>query len=148
MVGPERGRQVVIGALVVLNISQLQIMSAIPCSAIARILAPSFLLCNGKIGMDYRQALGVSLRRVRKSRGLTQEAFTSVSSRTHMSELERGVIGITVEKLIEIAEVMEVHPLTVLLDSFSSYEGLSPAKLLDQIALEQVTINGNSSDHD
>lgn len=86
--------------------------------------------------MDYRQALGVSLRRVRKSRGLTQEAFTSVSSRTHMSELERGVIGITVEKLIEIAEVMEVHPLTVLLGSFSSYEGVAPERLLEQIAQE------------
>lgn len=111
-------------------------MSAIPCSAIALILAPSFLLCNGKIGMDYRQALGMSLRRVRKSRGLTQEAFTSVSSRTHMSELERGLIGITVEKLIEIAEVMGVHPLTVLLDSFSSYEGVTPERLLKQIAKE------------
>lgn len=112
-------------------------MSAIPCSAIALILAPSFLLCNGKIGMDYRQALGVSLRRVRKSRGLTQEAFTSVSSRTHMSELERGVIGITVEKLIEIAEVMEVHPLTVLLDSFSSYEEVAAETLLKRIEQER-----------
>ncbi|WP_341455472.1 helix-turn-helix transcriptional regulator [Stutzerimonas kunmingensis] len=111
-------------------------MSAIPCSAIACILAPSFLFCNGKIGMDFRQALGMSLRRVRKSRGLTQEAFSSVSSRTHMSELERGVIGITVEKLIEIAEVMGVHPLTVLLDSFSSYEAVAPERLLQQIAHE------------
>lgn len=87
--------------------------------------------------MDYRQALGVSLRRVRKSRGLTQEAFTSVSSRTHMSELERGVIGITVEKLIEIAEVMEVHPLTVLLDSFSSYEEVAAETLLKRIEQER-----------
>jgi len=53
-----------------------------------------------------------------------------------MSELERGVIGITVEKLIEIADVMGVHPLTVLLDSFSSYEGVAPERLLKQIAQE------------
>ncbi|HAQ85591.1 MAG TPA: transcriptional regulator [Pseudomonas sp.] len=92
--------------------------------------------------MEYRQALGLSLRRVRKARGLTQEAFTSVSSRTHMSELERGVIGITVEKLIEIAEVMGVHPLTVLLDSFSSYEGVMPEKLLEQIVREHNELRG------
>jgi len=62
-----------------------------------------------------------------------------------MSELERGVIGITVEKLIEIADVMGVHPLTVLLDSFSSYEGVSPERILKQIASEQKNVEGESS---
>ncbi|CEG52162.1 helix-turn-helix domain-containing protein [Stutzerimonas kunmingensis] len=96
--------------------------------------------------MDFRQALGMSLRRVRKSRGLTQEAFSSVSSRTHMSELERGVIGITVEKLIEIADVMGVHPLTVLLDSFSSYEGVTSERLLKQIAREITEVAGGEAE--
>ncbi len=86
--------------------------------------------------MDYRQALGSSLRKIRKARGLSQESFADVSGRAHISELERGVIGITVEKLIELAEVMDVHPLTLLLDSFSRYEDESPARLLKQIAKE------------
>jgi len=59
-----------------------------------------------------------------------------------MSELERGVIGITVEKLIEIAEVMDVHPITVLLDSFSSYEGVTSERLLQQIAKELKQVGG------
>jgi len=50
--------------------------------------------------------------------------------------LERGLKGVTIEKMIEIAEVMGVHPLTVLLDSFSSYEGIAPEGLLKQIAQE------------
>ncbi len=86
--------------------------------------------------MDYRRALGVSLRKIRKARGLTQESFSLVSSRTHLSELERGVIGITVEKVIEISEVMGVHPLTLLLDSFSRFDEVAPEKLLKQIAKE------------
>ncbi|NCT78649.1 helix-turn-helix transcriptional regulator [Pseudomonas stutzeri] len=90
--------------------------------------------------MDFRLALGMSLRKVRKSRGLTQEAFSSVSSRTHMSELERGVIGITVEKLIEVSEVMGVHPLTVLLDSFSTYEEVAAATLLKRIEQERKEV--------
>lgn len=60
----------------------------------------------------------------------------SISSRAHISMLERGLKGITIEKMIEIAEVMGVHPLTVLLDSFSSYEGVAPDTLLAQIAQE------------
>ena len=62
-----------------------------------------------------------------------------------MSELERGVIGITVEKLIEIAEVMGVHPLTVLLDSFSSYEAVAPERLLQQIAHEHNEVGSYRS---
>jgi len=56
--------------------------------------------------------------------------------------LERGLKGVTIEKMIEIAEVMEVHPLTVLLDSFSNYEGVTAERLLNQIAEEIRLIGG------
>ncbi|KKJ93687.1 helix-turn-helix transcriptional regulator [Pseudomonas putida] len=93
--------------------------------------------------MDYRQALGSSLRRIRKARGLSQESFMSISSRAHISMLERGLKGVTIEKMIEIAEVMGVHPLTVLLDSFSSYEGVTSERLLKQIAQEHEELGGD-----
>lgn len=102
-----------------------------------RILAPSLFLCNEKNGMDYRQALGSSLRKFRKSRGLSQESFMSISSRAHISMLERGLKGVTIEKIMEIAEVMGVHPLTVLLDSFSSYEKVTAETLLKRIEQER-----------
>lgn len=86
--------------------------------------------------MDYRQELGLSLRKIRMARGLSQESFVGVSGRTYISEVERGLKGITVEKVIEIAEVMQVHPMTILLDSFSRYEGMSPESLLKEIAKE------------
>ncbi|WP_376746672.1 helix-turn-helix domain-containing protein [Stutzerimonas nitrititolerans] len=98
--------------------------------------------------MDYRQALGSSLRKFRRARGLSQESFMSISSRAHISMLERGLKGVTIEKMIEIAEVMRVHPLTVLLDSFSSYEGIAPERLLKQIAHEHNEIGSPRSNED
>lgn len=92
--------------------------------------------------MEYRQALGLSLREIRMARGLSQESFVGVSGRTYISEIERGLKGITVEKVIELSELMGVHPLTLLLDSFSRFEEVTTARLLKQIAKEHKTLGG------
>lgn len=70
----------------------------------------------------------------------------SISSRAHISMLERGLKGITIEKLIELAGVLEVHPLTLLLDSFSRYGKVTPARLLKQIAEELEQVGGEEPD--
>ena len=57
-------------------------------------------------------SLAKALKTVRKARGLSQEAFSDVSSRTYMSTLERDLKSPTISKLAELCEVMEVHPLT------------------------------------
>jgi transcriptional regulator with XRE-family HTH domain len=54
------------------------------------------------------------MKTVRKARGLSQEAFSDVSSRTYMSTLERDLKSPTLHKLAELCEVMEIHPLTLL----------------------------------
>ena len=61
-----------------------------------------------------------ALRLVRVSKGLTQEDFSLVSSRTYMSSLERGVKSPTLGKLEAIAEKLEVHPLTLLAIAYST----------------------------
>jgi transcriptional regulator with XRE-family HTH domain len=58
--------------------------------------------------------LAKALKTVRKARGLSQEAFSDVSSRTYMSTLERDLKSPTLHKLAELCEVMEIHPLTLL----------------------------------
>ena len=55
---------------------------------------------------------------MRSSRGLTQEAFSDVSSRTYLSTLERGLKSPTLEKLVELATRMGVHPLSLLAEVF------------------------------
>jgi transcriptional regulator with XRE-family HTH domain len=64
--------------------------------------------------MDIQHAFAQSLKRVRKARGLTQEDFSNVSSRTYLSALERGLKNPTLEKIQGLAETMDVHPLSLL----------------------------------
>ena len=61
-----------------------------------------------------KSSIAAALKRVRKARGLSQEAFSDVSSRTYLSSLERDLKSPTLNKLAELCEVMEIHPLTLL----------------------------------
>lgn len=64
--------------------------------------------------MTAKSSLPEALRRIRKARGLSQEAFSDVSSRTYLSSLERGLKSPTLKKLEDLCEVLAVHPLTLL----------------------------------
>ncbi|AIZ32949.1 MULTISPECIES: helix-turn-helix domain-containing protein [Pseudomonas] len=68
--------------------------------------------------MELKQALAQALRNTRTSRGLTQEDLGDVSSRTYVSTLERGLKSPTLEKLVELAVRMDVHPLSLLTKAF------------------------------
>lgn len=68
--------------------------------------------------MELRQALAQALRKTRNSRGLTQEAFSDVSGRTYLSALERGLRSPTLDKIVELSERMDVHPLSLLTEVF------------------------------
>jgi transcriptional regulator with XRE-family HTH domain len=77
------------------------------------------LLCSLRghnMGLD--QALGKAIKDVRLSKNLTQEFFSDISSRTHVSRIERGGHGITVQLITRLANAMGVHPLTILTQAF------------------------------
>src|SRR3546814_5817525 len=80
-------------------------------------------------------SLAKALKTVRKARGLSQEAFSDVSSRTYMSTLERDLKSPTLHKLAELCEVMEIHPLTLLT---LAYAGDSPQKADELLAQVQI----------
>lgn len=84
--------------------------------------------------MDIKKAFGLALKKVRNSKVLTQEDFSEVSSRTYISSLERGKKSITLEKLDEIAKVLEIHPLALLSLTYLIYdENLNPNDLINQL---------------
>lgn len=56
-----------------------------------------------------RHAFAMALRNSRKSRGLTQEDFSCISSRTYLSTLERGQKSPTLDKLHAISETIGIH---------------------------------------
>ena len=61
---------------------------------------------------------GRALRAARKAKGMPQELFDQVSSRTYISALERGLKQPTLSKVDELATVLGVHPLTLLALSY------------------------------
>lgn len=68
--------------------------------------------------MELKQAFGTTLKRIRIAKGMTQEDFAVVSSRTYLSSLERGLKCPTIEKLDQLATVLGIHPVTLLLSSY------------------------------
>lgn len=68
--------------------------------------------------MDIRHAFGTALQRCRKAHGLSQEDFSEISSRTYLSSLERGLKSPTLAKIEELANVLDVHPLTLLAECY------------------------------
>lgn len=86
--------------------------------------------------MAAKHSLAAAIRTVRKARGLSQEAFSDVSSRTYMSSLERGLKNPTLHKLTELCGVMEIHPLTLLVLAYAGNNTSQAAQLLAQVRRE------------
>ncbi|WP_333984870.1 helix-turn-helix transcriptional regulator [Burkholderia orbicola] len=90
--------------------------------------------------MAAKHSLATALRTIRKARGLSQEAFSDVSSRTYMSSLERDQKSPTMHKLTELCEVMEVHPLTLLTLAYAGDSTRKADQLLAQVRQELEAI--------
>lgn len=98
--------------------------------------------------MELKSAFATALRDLRNLRGLTQEDFALVSSRTNVSLLERGKTIPTLEKLAQLCTVLEFHPLTVMAICYSLKEELSVDALLGLVVLEMEQLDSLLSDRD
>lgn len=87
--------------------------------------------------MDIKEAIATALKQARTNKGLTQEDFSNVSSRTYISTLERGLKNPTLEKIHDLASVMGMHPLTLMTLAYM-VEGnnTDPEALLSVVAKE------------
>ena len=86
--------------------------------------------------MAAKHTLSEALKTIRKARGLSQEAFSDVSSRTYMSSLERDLKSPTLNKLAELCDVMEIHPLTLLTLAYAGKKPKQAEQLLAQVRQE------------
>jgi transcriptional regulator with XRE-family HTH domain len=86
-----------------------------------------------------RNNFAAALRSVRRSKGLSQEAFSLVSSRTYVSTLERNIQSPTLSKVDVLAEVMGVHPLTVLAMSYLRKSDSSSVDKLMALVSAQIS---------
>ncbi|RNM05825.1 helix-turn-helix domain-containing protein [Dickeya undicola] len=88
-----------------------------------------------------KPSLPNALRLIRQARGLSQEAFSDVSSRTYLSSLERGLKSPTLKKLEELCSVLDVHPLTLLLISYAGKDLEKSEKIISDIYKETIRLN-------
>lgn len=87
--------------------------------------------------MSLRTGLAKALASARKCKGIPQEGFSNVSSRTYISTLERGLKSPTVDKLDSLSNILDVHPVSLL---FAAYvlAGSSDAEELHRIIAKEV----------
>ena len=91
-----------------------------------------------------RNQFGLALRAVRKARGLSQETFGLQSSRTYVSTLERGLKSPTLNKIDELAEVMGVHPITLMVLAYADLgQDSEVTKLFQTVTSELSEIRGS-----
>jgi transcriptional regulator with XRE-family HTH domain len=111
-------------------------MSPIDCSSIGLASALSSVLWDET--MELKRAFGLTLKRMRIEKGLTQEDFSLVSSRTYLSTLERGLKCPTLEKLEDLAAVIGVHPVTLLVAVYTREGGVEAQDALLQEVKTQL----------
>ncbi|HHQ4919394.1 TPA: helix-turn-helix domain-containing protein [Aeromonas hydrophila] len=85
---------------------------------------------------EKKHSLAAAIRAVRKARGLSQEAFSDAPIRTHMSPPERDLKNPTINKLAELCEVMEIHPMTLLTLAYAGSNQTKIDRLLVQVRQE------------
>lgn len=78
------------------------------------------------------------MRLIRKVKGVTQEDFGVVSSRTYVSSVERGLKGPTLAKIDELAKVLGVHPLTLLTLAYVHNQSVSGTEDLLRVVSSQL----------
>jgi transcriptional regulator with XRE-family HTH domain len=86
--------------------------------------------------MTLRKGFAAALQLARKSRGLTQEDFSDVSSRTYLSSLERGIKSPTLDKLEDVASVLGLHPATLVVLGAMHADRKGFPQLMERISKE------------
>lgn len=86
--------------------------------------------------MTLRNGFAVALQYARKQKGLVQEDFSDVSSRTYLSSLERAMKSPTIDKVEQIAEVIGIHPATMIVIATMKAERKSLDQVIAQITRE------------
>jgi transcriptional regulator with XRE-family HTH domain len=91
--------------------------------------------------MAAKNPLANALRRVRKARNLSQEAFSDVSSRTYLSSLERGLKSPTLGKIDALCSVLSIHPMTLLALVYGGTKTSDIDALFQRVRRELVSLD-------
>jgi transcriptional regulator with XRE-family HTH domain len=80
--------------------------------------------------MTLKSSFANMLRVLRSQRNITQRGFADTTSRTYLSKLETGRSSLTLDKLEQLSERLEVSPLTLVAWTLSEDTGQTANELL------------------
>ena len=83
-----------------------------------------------------------AFRTARVAVGIPQEAFDTVSSRTYVSILERGVNVPTLTKIDALVRVLGLHPLTVLTLAYANSPSSEEVSKLQELVAREIASLG------
>lgn len=86
--------------------------------------------------MTLKTSFASILRSVRSKRNISQREFGSTASRTYLSKLESARCSITLDKLEQISQRLELRPLTLLTLTLIDDSGRSVTDLIGQVEAE------------
>lgn len=86
--------------------------------------------------MSLKSSFASVLRAVRSTRNLSQRGFGDVTSRTYLSKLETGKSSITLDKLDQLSQRLELSPLTLLTLTLSESTGQPAQELIVKLRSE------------
>ncbi|MFJ4394447.1 helix-turn-helix domain-containing protein [Pseudomonas sp. NPDC089395] len=86
--------------------------------------------------MTLKTSFASVLRALRNKRNISQRDFADTTSRTYLSKLELGKSSITLDKLGQISNRLELSPLTLLTLTLSEDTGRTPVDLMSKLTEE------------
>ncbi|RON42428.1 transcriptional regulator [Pseudomonas brassicacearum] len=90
-----------------------------------------------------RRAFAVTLRALRKAKGMSQDEFSEAMGRHYTSWLENGNSSVTLDKLVSIAGVLKVEPLVMIALCESVRKGQSVQETIRGVLADTAFLNQN-----
>lgn len=96
--------------------------------------------------MDYNVAFGTTFKRLRRLKRMTQEDFGSVVSERYVRMLEKGEYSPTLGTVADLAQVLQMSPVTLIALVQAEYLGLDAGNLMEEVVRDvQVFGVGDSA---
>lgn len=86
--------------------------------------------------MPLKSSFATVLRALRSKRNITQRGFADTTSRTYLSKLESGKSSITLDKLEQLSDRLELSPLALLTLTVSEDTGVPTITLISNLSDE------------
>ena len=93
--------------------------------------------------MALKSSFAVVLRALRSKRNISQREFADTTSRTYLSKLESGKSSVTLDKLEQLSERLELSPLALLALTVSEETGEPAATLVTKLGDEIRALASN-----